>query len=151
MAWGTRINDMLDNIGKTLQEGAGLEEAKAKELGMKNSVGARVFNSIKDTMFTGEDATLKSQVVGTALGVGAVVGTGAALQNAQDHPVIATGAVIGVGALLASNPANVMSAVAKAGERLSTMGNLPHATQVTEGEIIGSPVKSKGKTPLGTA
>jgi hypothetical protein len=124
MAWGTRVNVLMDRLGATLKEGASLAEddPRAKELG--NKVGARVFNTVKDTMFTGEDATIASRVAGGAMVTGAVIGAGAGIQAAQDHPILATGAVIGAGVLAMSNPRNVMDVVSNGANRMRAWSEL---------------------------
>jgi hypothetical protein len=135
MAWGTRINVLMDRLGATLKEGASLAEDDPRAAELGNKVGARVFNTVKDTMFTGDDATIGSRVAGGVLATGAVIGAGAGIQAAQDHPMLATGAVIGAGALAMSNPRNVMDMVSNGANRMKAFADLGTATRASKNGV----------------
>ncbi len=126
MGMGTNLNVLIDRIGATLTEGAGLSAEEAEKQGLGNKAGARVLNAVNDVMFKGQDrggmATTKSRLVGGAAVAGGVVGAGVALQAAQDHPVLATGAVIGAGALALSDPSSLMTMARSVGQRFSNIG-----------------------------
>ena len=122
MAFGTRFGVLAKRFGSALEDGAAQGEGASR-------IGATLFNTAKDTLFTGvkteEDATgatMTSRIAGGVIGVGAVAGVGAAAQQAQDHPILGIGAMGATAALLASRPKTVMEAIGGAGERMAGFG-----------------------------
>lgn len=147
MAVGSRLGLLVDRIGSTIRDGAKLTEDEASKLGMKNTTGARVLDTIKDTMFTGKaneatgdlGASLTSRVVGGAIGVGGVAAAGVGFQSIQDHPVLGTG-IIGAAALTAmSTPRGIMDAAQSISKRMSHFANAEEAEKVTARANTGIP------------
>ena len=136
MAFGTRLGVLMDRLSTTMREGAEEGEGASR-------IGTRIFNTTKDTLFTGEKtetdsgATATSRIAGGVIGVGAVAGVGAAAQQAQDHPVLGIGAMGATAALLASRPKTIMDTLSGMGSKLSKFGNIEDAANVVNGMKSG--------------